>query len=263
MKHFMDLLSSAALSFTVSGNTGIAPFLTLFLVGAIEKSNPDILNMGEILENLLSSWLALVSLAILSILESIGHCIPVVDELMDSAVTFIVPVMSILGSLSTFGVLALVEEEGSDDANNQRELLLGTLVSGAMISFQIFVVLIGVGLALSMHLFKMLVRLAGEGWLTQILTIGEITFVAATILIATYIRPMALITGGFIVFASGYSFKKRYMERRTIDEKEETEHNIVVSEDDHVGGEYVSVNDVEENQQGKRRPDINNPEVTM
>lgn len=241
----MDLISATALSFTVSGNTGIAPFLTLFLAGAIERANPDILNMGETMESILSSWFSLSILGILTILESIGHCVPVVDELMDSAVTFVIPIMSILGSLSTFGVLATAEEETDFDENG-RQLFLGTVASGFFITFQIIVVIVGVALALSMHLFKMLVRLAGEGWFTQLLTVAEITYVVTTILLAVYIRPFAIVTGGFILMSSGYAFKRRYWDGRK--QKDISQAEPASGTEDEVGGDYVNVSEVEASQ---------------
>ena len=241
MKNLLNLLTSAALSFTVSGNTGIAPFLSLFMMGAIEKARPDVLNMGEGLESLFSSWISLSILGILAVLESVGHCIPVVDEVMDSILTFIIPVMSVLGSFSTFGVLQ-IEDDESDD-NFRRELSFEGLAFGALVSFRVVVIIIGIGLALSMHLFKMLVRLAGEGWLTQLLTVGEISFVVITILLATYIRPLAIATGGIILFASIYSFKRRYWDRRK--EKDNIGNEADTDAEENLGGDYINVAEVE------------------
>ena len=256
MPNFIDFISSIALSFTVSGNTGIAPFLTLFIMGSIEKANPDILNMGESIEKIIASWYSISFLGILATLESIGHCVPVVDELMDSAVTFIIPIMSVLGSLSTFGVLKVVEQANDD---NQRELMMGTLASGALITLQIAIVVIGIGLALSMHLFKMLLRLSGEGWLTQILTVFEISYVVITILLATFVRPLALITGSIILLASGYSFKRRYWDgRKNKDNSQEGDMKTEgeVGEVGEVGGDYVNVTEVETDQAHQKVSDM-------
>jgi hypothetical protein len=81
-----------------------APFLTLFLVGIIKKSNPDLLAMGESMENLIASWPGLIFLGIMTVLEFVAKCVPVFDEAMDSVMLFIIPFMSVLGTLSTFGL---------------------------------------------------------------------------------------------------------------------------------------------------------------
>lgn len=246
MINLMNFISSTALSFTFSGNTGIAPFLTLFLIGAIEKADPELLNMGGTLESLLSTWTSLVILALLAVLELIGHCVPVVDEVMDSAVTFIVPIISILGTMSTFGLLEMAEVD-EEYYYHQRLLFLNTFTSGAMLLFKIVIIFVGIGLALSMHLFKMLVRLAGEGCLTQILTVAEITYVILTIMIATYIRPFALVTGSIILLTSGYSFKRRYWDGRKKHEENQIDFvpNTENVRGEVIGGDYVNVTDVE------------------
>jgi hypothetical protein len=63
---FLDYLSSSAVSLTVSGNTGISPFLTLLLLGIIEKSDPELLNMDGFIEKMLSSWVGLGVLSVLT-----------------------------------------------------------------------------------------------------------------------------------------------------------------------------------------------------
>jgi Domain of unknown function (DUF4126) len=160
----LNWLSTIAVSWTVSGNTGVCPFLSLFLVGVMEKIDPTLLNMDGTIENILSSWLSIVVLGIMTVLEFVGKCIPVVDAVIDSAMTFVVPIFSILGSLSTFGLFHLAAAAESDAAtsdgsgNGRREL---SIASGALVVLQICILVVGVALALSMHAVKMLVRLMG------------------------------------------------------------------------------------------------------
>ena len=56
----LDYLTSSAVSLTISGNTGISPFLTLLLLGIIEKSDPTLLKMDGWIEPVLSSWFSIV-----------------------------------------------------------------------------------------------------------------------------------------------------------------------------------------------------------
>ena len=83
-------IKAISTSFTVAGNIGISPFLTLFIVGILERVDDTLLNMNESMERLLSSWTALVLLCILTALEFIGKCVPVLDELIDSVEVFVV-----------------------------------------------------------------------------------------------------------------------------------------------------------------------------
>jgi hypothetical protein len=100
---FFDTLTATAVSFVVGGNTGISPFLTLFLVGMIERCNPNLLNMSGVTETLLSSYAGLIVLGAATILEFVGHCVPIVDQIIDTAMTFVVPIMSVLGKYGKGG----------------------------------------------------------------------------------------------------------------------------------------------------------------
>lgn len=208
---FFDWLSATAVAFTVSGNTGVAPFLTLLVVGLISKIHPDLLNMGGSVGTVLYSWPSLVALGTLTVLEFVAKCVPVVDEIVDSIMTFILPVMSSLGSLSTFGLfhMANTGETESSDQNN-REL---GVVAGALVFFQIFVVLFGIVLAFSIHGLKMLLRIIGVGWLTNCLTVLETMWIITSIAIALFIRPIAIITAAFICCGALFSLKRTFLDK--------------------------------------------------
>ena len=62
----MDYLSSSAVSLTVAGNTGISPFLTLLLLGIVERADPELLNMDGFIEKILSGWIGISVLAVLT-----------------------------------------------------------------------------------------------------------------------------------------------------------------------------------------------------
>jgi hypothetical protein len=209
---FFDMLSAAAVSFTVAGNTGVAPFLSLFLVGVIERFDPNALNMGGNIEALLSSWPSLVILAIMTVLEFTSMCVPVVDEIVDSVMVFLIPLMSTLGSMSTFG---LFEQTAETDAEH-RDL---SAASGALIFFQVCVVGIGIILALAIHALKMLVRLIGEGWLTNCLTVIETTWIVTTITMAIFVRQIAVLVAITMCCATIFSIKRNYFDRHNNDDQ--------------------------------------------
>lgn len=211
---FFDWLGATAVSFTVAGNTGVAPFLSLFLVGVIEKANPDLLNMGGTIETLLSSLPSIILLVLLTILEFVSMCIPVVDEIVDSVMTIVLPIMSTLGSLSTFGLFTLANNSADDGAADEHNRELGGAASSAFIFFQIVVVLIGIILAFSIHALKMVLRLIGEGWLTNCLTILETTWIVTTITMAIFIRPMAIIIAAGMCCGALFSIKRNYWDKR-------------------------------------------------
>ena len=205
---FFESLSATAVAFTVSGNTGVAPFLTLLIVGLMSKIHPDLLNAGD---SLLNSWPSLAGLSIVTVLEFIGKCVPVVDEIIDSVMVFILPIMSTVGSLSTFGLFHS-ENSGSSDSTDGSNRELG-VVSGALVFFQIFVVLSGIVLAFSIHGLKMLLRIMGVGWLTNCLTILETMWVITSITVALFIRPIAIIVAAFICCGALFSIKRTFLDK--------------------------------------------------
>ena len=75
-----DYLTSSAVSLTVSGNTGISPFLTLLLLGIIERSDPELLNMDGFIEKILSSWIGISVLAVLTGYDKLLRIYPPIDS---------------------------------------------------------------------------------------------------------------------------------------------------------------------------------------
>jgi hypothetical protein len=155
---FLDWLTTTALSFTISGNSGVCPFLSLFLVGVIEKANPELLQMDGTIEWILSSWPSIIVWGTLMVLEFVGKCVPVVDAVIDSAMVFVLPIVSTLASLSTFGLFTIVNNGEAIQDEGRRSL---SIVSGVLTFFQICIVVFGIILALCMHGMKMLLRLIG------------------------------------------------------------------------------------------------------
>lgn len=93
MSQVIDAIANTAFSFTLSGNSGISPFLTMFLIGMAAKIQPEYLNLDGAIETIMASWPSLFFWSVMTVLETVGKCVPVIDQVMDSAEAFIVPVL--------------------------------------------------------------------------------------------------------------------------------------------------------------------------
>lgn len=225
---FWDYLSSSALSLTVSGNTGISPFLTLLLLGIVENFDPTLLNMGGTMEAVLASWYSIAILSILSLLEIVGKCIPAVDEIIDSVQVFVVPVLSVFGTLGTVGVFDLImgsgEEDNGDavpmDEDGQR--MLGDAGENFLTFWKVFLVIWGIGLALLIHFFKMIIRISGlvlcMGCCQPCITILEITCVCCGVVFAIFIRQIAVILCIIFLLAAAYTIKVKCFTKKEEEE---------------------------------------------
>ena len=208
----MDLLVSSAVGLVMAGNSGVSSFLTLFLMGCLQKYDDSLLAMDETLENILASWPSLVVLGILTLLEFIAMCVPVVDEITDTALTFIVPIVSGIATLGTFGLYNLNDNSEETGDSNRRQL--GEVSDAFLTVWQCTMVIFGVGLGLTMHLFKMLVRLIGEGWLTNILTILETSWTITTVIMAIFIRQVAIVIAAGLLVAAVWHWKRKWQQHR-------------------------------------------------
>lgn len=93
MSDVAKFVANTAFSLTLSGNSGISPFLTMFLIGVAGKVQPEYLNLDETMEKIMTSWPSICFWTVATILESVGKCVPVIDQMMDSFEAFIVPVL--------------------------------------------------------------------------------------------------------------------------------------------------------------------------
>lgn len=247
MTTIFNELSRSAVSLAVSGNVGVAPFLTLFLVSVIEKYDPTLLDTGENMESWITAWPTIAALAILTILEFIAKCVPVIDEFVDSAVTFIVPVASVLASLTTMGMygtnpgatgnennlngtIIQYNEVGIGESMLEPDGVGGNLTSSALLTFQIFIVVVGVILALSIHFCKMLIRLLGEGCLTGCITVVEDIFCIVTVTISLLFPGIAIAIACAFLCLAVYNIKRRFCDKRR--EEEEQQQQIEISQED-------------------------------
>ena len=173
-----DLLQSLAISTVCAGNAGITPFLSLFTLSA--------LGWGGAVNT--SDWLSAPStfgaLLVLTVIEFLAKCVPALDSVVDNAMTFVVPFVSCISVLANMP--EQLESEG-------RRLFEEFPYFNWLLVAQFFLLSFGALLAIVVHLTKILVRLAGVGWLTSTLTVIESVFVAVTTVTAVYIRPFCVV----------------------------------------------------------------------
>jgi hypothetical protein len=217
---FWDYVTSSALSLTVSGTVGISPFLTLLLLGVVEISDPSLLNMGNTMEAILGSWYSIVILSILTLLEVISKCIPALDEIVDSVEIFLVPILSVFGTLGTLGVFNLIlanetnEENGDMVPIDEERRILGESGGTWLTVWKIFLVIWGIGLALLIHIFKMIIRISGlifcMGCCQPCITVLEISVVCCGVFFAIFIRQIAVVLCIIFLLAAVYTIKVKY-----------------------------------------------------
>lgn len=93
MNHVTTVVANTSFALTLSGNSGISPFLTMLLIGVAGKIQPEYLNLDDTMNKIMTSWPSLCFWSIMTLLETIGKCVPVIDQMMDSAEAFIVPIL--------------------------------------------------------------------------------------------------------------------------------------------------------------------------
>jgi hypothetical protein len=249
---FFDYISSSALSLVVSGNTGISPFLTLFVLGLVEMGNPSLLNMGETMEVMLASWWSIGILGILTLGETVGKCIPAIDEIIDSAEVFVVPVISVLASLATLGLLPVPGGSSNADAAGQGESLdvLGMLGDSGgdyrllqeddtvvvaivedesndfgegFITFtKVFLVIVGIGLSLLIHFLKMLLRVSSlvcsGGCCQPCITVMEFSLVISGVVLSILAPAFAIVACIVLLIAAGWVIKVKFCIKKDDDD---------------------------------------------
>jgi membrane protein implicated in regulation of membrane protease activity len=96
-----------------------------------------------------------------------------------------------------------------------------TIASGISTFVRVILVFIGAVLALSIHFCKMLIRLLGEGCLTWLITIIEVSTVFFSVLLSIFIRQFAIFIAVVFVCAAVYNGKKRYDKRKEEQEEQQ------------------------------------------
>jgi len=258
---FFDYISSSAVSLVVSGNTGISPFLTLLVLGLVEMGNPELLNMGETMEVALASWWSIAILGLLTAGETVGKCIPAIDEMIDSAEVFVVPVISVLASLATMGLLPVPGGSSNADAGQGQTVDVMGMFGGdggdggdfrllqeddttaivttdddsndfgeGFITFtQVCLVIFGIGLSLLIHFFKMLVRVSSlmcsGGCCQPCITIMEFSLVIFGVVLSIFAPVFAIIACIVLLIAAGHVIRVKFCKKK--DDDDNTEDNKI------------------------------------
>ena len=126
-----------------------------------------------------------------------------------------------MGTVSSFGSFSsdtFNDEYSDNNGYNEggRKLRGLSTVSTSSVAnatktfFRVILVLCGMILAISIHFFKMFMRLLGEGCLTQLVTVIEAMTVICSVLISIFVRQFAIFVAGCLFMAAGYNAKKRY-----------------------------------------------------
>eukprot|EP00985_Skeletonema_marinoi_P007483 scaffold3295_cov196-Skeletonema_marinoi.AAC.3 len=237
----LQYISASALSVTLGGNSGVAPFLTLFIVGIIERVDPNQLNMEEWVSKAVASWPSIAVLGALTIVEFIAKCVPCVDAVYESSMVFVAPILSVFGSVSAFGLFNAVPEEQTrtlyaqynmtdahfhndniGEFNDHRRL---AEKSGGLVFLQVMLCFVGVIIAFLVHLFKLLMRVIGEGCCTCCITSVEYTWTVTSVILTILIVPIAIVTAIILIVAAGVGFKKKVLDKRMerrVEEKAKT-----------------------------------------
>ena len=91
----------------------------------------------------MASWPSIVIFGLLTILEFVGKCVPVIDSVIESGMTFVIPILSILGSMSAWGLFTASSSSnnnnsppdyvdvGVDDVQHGRRLSQGKREEGS------------------------------------------------------------------------------------------------------------------------------------
>merc|ERR1712241_103992 len=220
------------------------------------------------MEVALASWWSIGILGLLTLGETIGKCIPAIDELIDSAEVFVVPVISVLASLATMGLLP--SSGSNDDAGKGQPLDVMGLLGGSgggdadsdilyggsdggdyrllqgdynttvididddgnngfgegFITFtKLILVIVGIGLSLLIHFFKMLVRVSSlmcsGGCCQPCLTVAEFLLVIFGVLLAIVAPIFAIVACGALLIAAGYVIYVRCCKKDVNDENDD------------------------------------------
>lgn len=261
----IQYISASALSITLGGNAGVAPFLTLFLVGIIERIDPSLLNMEEWVSKAVASWPSVSILGALTIVEFVAKCVPCVDAVYESSMTFVAPILSVFGSMSAFGLFHVVEEEESrmlytehnynmtedyfSDAYIMRESDYHrklTQKSDGLIILQVILCFVGVIIAILVHLFQLLMRVIGEGCCTCCITSIEYTWTITSVIVTILIVPIAIVTAIILIIAALVGFKKKVWDER-MEEKRKAAMDVgSINENIEEGRQKVDNNSIDE-----------------
>ena len=157
-----------ALSLCVSSQSGVRAFVPTFVMSLIAWVAPDHIQLSGTMQ-----WLAhpaaVVVTGVLAVAECVGSMVPVVESILQAAMTFVHPVM---------GLLNAIGPDLGDDLTQYTQAPMAIL---------------GGSQALIFHLIKLLVRTLGLGFLGPFVAVLENVGVAVLV-------PLACVFGVFAMF---------------------------------------------------------------
>jgi len=107
--------------------------------------------------------------------------------------------------MATFGLFSAAEENDAEEGDGRRLNTADNLLT----FFKVILCFVGIFLALLIHLFKMLVRLLGEGCCTCCITTVEYTWLTISLFVAILIKPVAIVVAVILICAAIFGFMKR------------------------------------------------------
>merc|ERR1712194_434436 len=236
----------------------------------------ELLNMGETMEVALASWWSICILGLLTVGETVGKSIPAIDEMIDSAEVFVVPVISVLASLATMGVLPVPggssSSSNADARQGQTIDIMGMFGGGdgdggdyrllqeddtvvevtieddsndfaeGFITFtQVCLVIFGIGLSLLIHFFKMLVRVSSlmctGGCCQPCITVMEFALVIFGVVLSIFAPVFAIVACIVLLIAAGHVIRVKFCKKKDDDDDGNTDGN---------NGKNNKTNDIED-----------------
>lgn len=86
--------------------------------------------------------------------------------------------------------------------------------SGWLVFLQVMLCFVGIIVTILVHLFKLFMRVIGEGCCTCCITSVEYAWTVTSVIITILIVPLAIATAIILIIASGVGFKKNVWDKR-------------------------------------------------
>jgi hypothetical protein len=86
-----------------------------------------------------------------------------------------------------------------------------------------------------MTIFAGLTTYCREGWLTGCLTVLETIWVITSIVLAVFVRQVAIVLAFVICFAAGYNIKKRFIDKNVEDTSAHPAYDTMKEENQNAG----------------------------
>jgi len=229
MLTFDDIITMCV-SLSLAGSCGMAPFLSILVIGILQKTFPSLLDMHDSIRLLLSSTVSLLFLGIMAILQVLASCKAAtrMSHIFNSTNVVIVPIMSICATLSTLGMFEYNKSNFEEDDSRERRLTY-TLTLSTQFIFQTILITLGIFLSISIHMFRMLIRnVVLESSSKFVLTFIETCICIISVVLVVIYNKAAIGVCLTFQLAAIFNVKKRFQQKherrlRLIEEAENPE----------------------------------------